>query len=612
MGKLQQWALVAALVLVAACAAPPGSIESSQGDDLSGGVLRVGWWENPNLLVSASLLDPQVSYSEDWEIFRCCLARTLVAFNGRPADEGGLVPRPDLATELPTVSDDRMTWTFHIRRGVNYAPPLEDVEVTAPDFVRALERTATLPLAQQAGYGFYYSIIDGFDEYSKGDADSIAGLETPDDHTLVVHLREPSVEVDLIFALHATSPLPADPDDPDAPYGVAQGHDEDYGRYLVSSGPYMFEETPPADFGRIALVRNPSWDPREDDLRPAFPDRIELTRASNSKPLLKQFDDGGFDVLFNLDHPLETVARYEEDPSLRDRVVDLPTSGVWYAVMNLAVPPFDDVHVRKAVNHVLDRRRLSTLVTRRGLVTVVPFGHIAPDILEDDLLLDYQPYGSPDGRADVASARGEMARSRYDSNEDGLCDARVCKGITAVATIPNGADVGSMVRDLKKIGLSLRPRVLGLDRYYLNGPYDTKGRWGSAKRALALSNGWADDTRNASNFFEPHFRTENAAIHNTALVGVSPGQLRRWGYEVNRVPSIDSRLEACGAQVGDLQLRCWAELDVYLMEKVVAFAPLFTQRSYRIVSDRVVRYAFDGANLVSPAFDRFVVSEREP
>ena len=84
---------------------------------------------------------------------------------------------------------------------------------------------------------------------------------------------------------------PSEPSDPDAVLGVAEGHTTNYGRVLVSSGPYMFEGSENLDFsvpakdqepvsgyvpGRsIVLVRNPSYDPATDGLRPAYPDRIE-------------------------------------------------------------------------------------------------------------------------------------------------------------------------------------------------------------------------------------------------------------------------------------------------------------------------------------------------
>jgi hypothetical protein len=30
-------------------------------------------------------------------------------------------------------------WTLHLKRGVHYAPPLEDTEVVAEDFIRSMD-----------------------------------------------------------------------------------------------------------------------------------------------------------------------------------------------------------------------------------------------------------------------------------------------------------------------------------------------------------------------------------------------------------------------------------------------------------------------------------------
>ncbi len=65
---------------------------------------------------------------------RCCRPKP---FPSRTA-AGEL--QPDLATDLPAVSDDGLTYTFTIKPGIMYAPPLQDVEITAQDFIRALER----------------------------------------------------------------------------------------------------------------------------------------------------------------------------------------------------------------------------------------------------------------------------------------------------------------------------------------------------------------------------------------------------------------------------------------------------------------------------------------
>lgn len=92
---------------------------------------------------------------------------------------------------MPPISDDGLTWTFTIKPGIRYGPPLQDVIVTSQDFVRALEREAC-GTSNVGGYSFYCFAIKGFDDFAAGDADSISGLETPDDSTLVVTLNEPT------------------------------------------------------------------------------------------------------------------------------------------------------------------------------------------------------------------------------------------------------------------------------------------------------------------------------------------------------------------------------------------------------------------------------------
>jgi len=134
--------------------------------------------------------DPQQEYySIAWEFDRCCLLRTLVSYNGKSTKEEGAGLFPDLAAEMPEISADGLTWTFTLQPGLRYAPPLDDVEITAGDFVRAMERTAD-PRANVGGYSFYYSVIEGFDEFADGKAGSISGIEAVDDLTLNITVTE--------------------------------------------------------------------------------------------------------------------------------------------------------------------------------------------------------------------------------------------------------------------------------------------------------------------------------------------------------------------------------------------------------------------------------------
>ena len=83
--------------------------------------------------------------------------------------------------------------------------------MTAGDFIRALERTAD-PTANIGGYSFYYSVIEGFDDYAAGKAESISGLTAPDDSTLVIKLTEPTGDLGYRFAMATTAPIPPNGD----------------------------------------------------------------------------------------------------------------------------------------------------------------------------------------------------------------------------------------------------------------------------------------------------------------------------------------------------------------------------------------------------------------
>jgi hypothetical protein len=65
-------------------------------------------------------------------------------------------------------------------------------------------------------------------------------------------------------------------------------------------------------------------------------------------------------------------------------------------------------------------------------------------------------------------------------------------------------------------------------------------------------------------------------------------------------------VEACLPLVGAAQFQCWAGLDEYLMENVVAWVPYADLRYASLDSPRLASYSFDAfAN--RPALDRLAV-----
>ena len=128
---------------------------------------------------------------------------------------------PDLATALPEISDDRLTWTFHLERGIRYAPPFDDVEITAPDIVRALEdrhprhRHPGVRGDVRADRGCSrVRRWAGLDDRRPGDARPLHPAGPSDGITNDLGYR---------FALPATAPIPPSPTDSSARFGAAEG-----------------------------------------------------------------------------------------------------------------------------------------------------------------------------------------------------------------------------------------------------------------------------------------------------------------------------------------------------------------------------------------------------
>jgi ABC-type transport system substrate-binding protein len=223
-----------------------------------GGILRVGLVNDPPCWLSfcgPEAFDPQMTgfIPEVFELFRCCLVRTLLSFSGQPTAEGGALPEPDLAAAPPRVSGDGMTWTFRLKPGLRYAPPLAGTTIVARDFVRSIERLLS-PLppfvpepwgpilgSYSGGFLDLADIVAGARDYVDGKASTISGLEAPDARTLVVRLTRPTGDLPFRLAQPDFGPIPGNPARPSARFGVADGLARLYGSFFVATGPYMIQ-----------------------------------------------------------------------------------------------------------------------------------------------------------------------------------------------------------------------------------------------------------------------------------------------------------------------------------------------------------------------------------
>ncbi len=99
---------------------------------MNGGTLRAGIPDNPDHL------DPGLSYTnEGWEILEAT-NNGLLTFKKAAGGAGAQIV-PDIASAMPTVTDGGRTYTFHVRPGVMFSPPVSRA-VKPSDFKFSIER----------------------------------------------------------------------------------------------------------------------------------------------------------------------------------------------------------------------------------------------------------------------------------------------------------------------------------------------------------------------------------------------------------------------------------------------------------------------------------------
>ena len=97
---------------------------------------------------------------------------------------------PDIATDLPTISSDGLTYTFKLNPKAKF---WNGDPVVAKDFIYSFSRAAA---EGQDAYGGDFDHVVGYDEVSSTkdwahNQKMMSGMTAPDDHTLVIKLTSP-------------------------------------------------------------------------------------------------------------------------------------------------------------------------------------------------------------------------------------------------------------------------------------------------------------------------------------------------------------------------------------------------------------------------------------
>jgi peptide/nickel transport system substrate-binding protein len=260
-----------------------------------------------------------------------------------------------------------------------------------------------------------------------------------------------------------------------------------------------------------------------------------------------------------------------------------------YITMNTTQPPFDDVHVRRAMNWVMDRDGLRKAW---GGATAGPVAdHILPDPMLNNVLKSFKPFRTPGYHGSVTKAKAEMAQSKY-ANDGGVCTAQECKGVLLIMDVraADKAMLPVLQSSARKIGITFTVRSVNgaypvIQTPSRNVPISSRPRWGK-------------DYADPVTFLEPLFYGKNIIASgntNYSLVGLTQQQATRLKIKgtTSGVPSIDKQIENCAKRLGAARVSCYANLDRILTTQVVPWIPYLWRDQLNVLGPDVATWTFD-------------------
>jgi len=390
-GGFRTICLTLALALLGAACSTPQQDAARSG--VRGGTLRVLGNRSQTGL---SQLD-----TAGYALMARAYARTLYGYNLAGPPERKIVPVPDIASGEPEVSADRRTYTFRLRAGVRYAPPVNR-EVTAEDYITAVERLYNRAFLSPGQ--FYADLIAGARAFGAGKASRISGLVALDARTLQITLDQPAEDFPSILAQPFFAPVPGE-------YAARYTVGDNYSAHVVGSGPYTRATYIP---GRLVVFdRNPNWDPATDPVRKAWVDRIEVRLDVPLPTIHRAIEREEADLSLDSHVPQAQLTALRADPE-RSRRLSVETTGILlFLVLNTHrdAGAIADVRVRQAVNYAIDKVAYRDAVAGQ----FAPTGELASTIMAPGSLgyRHYDLYPTPGGRGDPAKARALLAEAGY-------------------------------------------------------------------------------------------------------------------------------------------------------------------------------------------------------
>lgn len=254
-----------------------------------------------------------------------------------------------LLAESWEISDDGLTYTFHLKEGVKFS---DGTDVTGEDWIWSLERAR-----------------DNESSNSRSVAEPIASVEAPDDTTLVITLKEPCASFmanlckwNMVVKSKA--------------HFEKVGSEEAFSRSPLGTGPYMLTDWKQGE--SLSFTANPYYHEAGYPLTQNMVYKI----ISDDNTRLLQLQSGDIDIMVSAPASMAESIEAATGVSLQA----FPSTQIRYLTFNCSQKPLDDQLVRQALDYATDKQEILDVVANGyGTIANAYFNNMYADFHDDTL-----------------------------------------------------------------------------------------------------------------------------------------------------------------------------------------------------------------------------------
>lgn len=398
-------------------------------------------------------LDPAIGYDwVNWSMIKSLYSRLMDYEPGT----ANLVPS---LAESFDVSEDGLTYTFKLRPGVKFS---NGRAVVASDVKYSIER-AVNPKTQGPGAGFF-GAITGFDAVSGGTSETLSGIETPDDQTVIFKLSRPDATFLHVLAINFASVVPKE---------AVEAAAGDFGKKPVGSGTYILKDWTIGQ--KLVFERNPDYFNK--DL--PYIDKVTVEVGQEPLVALLRLQQGEVDIAGDGIPPAKFL-EIKNSPDGAQMIVDGEQLHTGYLTLNTKIKPLDDVKVRQAINMAVNKERITRILNGRATPANQPLPPLMPGY--DKAFSGYA--------FDVEKAKALLAEAGFPDGFETV--------LFSTNTDPQPRIAQAIQQDLAAIGVKAEVRALAQGNVIAAG-----GTEGEAPMIWSGGMAWIADFPDPSNFYGP-------------------------------------------------------------------------------------------------------------